>query len=325
MTTEHHREIGHLHRQVTRRDFCRRVIAGAAAIELTARPAAARKASFNLKYITASSMYGRMKLNEILPEVPKTAARHIDIWPEPHANQREQIERMGRDSFAEILEQHNIKLGILTHYDLGPFALHDEMQVAKKLGGSMIICGAKGPRGLKGQELKAAVARFAELMKPHIAAAEQTGIIIGIENHANSLIESPDSMQWLADLAPSKNIGIALAPYHLPQDAPAIANLIENLSSRLVHFYAWQHGMGCQEKLPKDQELLQLPGRGNLNFTPILSALRTIKYPGWTEIFMHPVPRGIPILPTAPEVTTQINQSRNHLQECLTNPNRSDR
>jgi hypothetical protein len=85
----------------------------------------------------------------------------------------------------------------------------------------------------------------------------------------------------------------------------------------MVHFYAWQHGMGCHKKLPKEQELLQLPGRGKLDFTPIVSALKAVGYNGWTEIFMHPVPRGIPILPTARQVTDQINRSRKYLEACL--------
>ena len=82
-------------------------------------------------------------------------------------------------------------------------------------------------------------------------------------------------------------------------------------------FYAWQHGMGCHQKLPKEQELLQLPGRGELNFGPLLSALKRINYTGWTEIFMHPVPRGIPILETAAAVTAEINRSRTYLEKLL--------
>ena len=78
-------------------------------------------------------------------------------------------------------------------------------------------------------------------------------------------------------------------------------------------FYAWQHGMGCSKKLPKEQELLQMPGRGELDFAPLLSALASVDYQGWTEIFMHPVPRGIPILETTAEVTAEINRSRAYL------------
>ena len=75
--------------------------------------------------------------------------------------------------------------------------------------------------------------------------------------------------------------------------------------------------MGCTKKLPKEQELLQMPGRGELSFQPLVEALRQIEYRGFTEIFMHPVPRGIPILPTAQEVTQEVNRSRRYLESFL--------
>jgi len=303
---------------IHRREFCKWLYAGMlAAVAAPVAVWADEVRPGGLKYILASSMYGRMKLSEILPEVRKTGARYIDIWPERHANQREQIERIGYDKFMAMVKQHKVKLGILTRYDLGPYGLQQEMKIARKLGGSMVICGARGPSNLRGKALKAAVRKFAEKMKPHIATAEETGVTVGIENHSSSLIESSDSMKWLVDFAKSKHIGIALAPYHLPQDALLIAKLIENLADRLVHFYAWQYGLGCHKKLPKEQELLQMPGRGNLDFVPLVAALKKIKYAGWTEVFMHPVPRGIPILPSAAQVTGEINRARRYLKRCL--------
>ncbi len=304
-------------RKFTRREFCKALAFAPVAASLGAEPRPGNERSFKLRYIVASSMYGRMKLSEILPEVRRAGDEYIDIWPEGHANQREQIEEMGHQQFTAMLKQHRVKLGILTRYDLGPFNLKDEIRIAKKLGGSMVVCGSRGPGNLKGDALKAAVKKFIEKMKPQIDAAEQVGVTIGIENHGNSLIRSPDSMRWFAEFTTSRNIGIALAPYHLPQEPALIARLIADLDKNLVHFYAWQYGMGCHKKLPKKQELMQLPGRGRLDFVPIVSALKKINYRRWTEVFMHPVPRGIPILQTATQVTAEINRSRLYLEACM--------
>jgi sugar phosphate isomerase/epimerase len=262
-------------------------------------------------------MYGKTDIERILREVHKTGAEHIDVWPLVHGDQREQLDKMGLEKCAKLLQQCRVKLGIFSHFDLGPFQLQGEMTVLKKLGGSMIVCGARGPAKLRGGELKAAVRKFAEQMKPHVAAAERAGIVIGIENHANSLIETADSIRWFGEVVTSDSIGIALAPYHLEQNSVLIAKLINDLGNRLVHFYAWQHGMGCHKKLPKEQELLQLPGRGSLDFVPIVKALREIDYKGWTEIFMHSVPRGIAILESIDQVTAEINRSREYLESCL--------
>jgi hypothetical protein len=36
---------------------------------------------------------------------------------------------------------------------------------------------------------------------------------------------------------------------------------------------------------------------------------------------MHPTPRGVPILPTASEITTAISQSRTHIEKLLAEVN----
>jgi sugar phosphate isomerase/epimerase len=60
-----------------------------------------------------------------------------------------------------------------------------------------------------------------------------------------------------------------------------------------------------------------MPGRGDLDFKPIMKALEEIQYQGWTEIFMHPYPRGFPILDTAAKVTKEINRSREYIESCI--------
>lgn len=269
---------------------------------------------FQLRYQLPSCMYGYMPLSEILPEVSRIGASAIDIWPKVHGNQREQLAEMGEERFAEMLEEHGVQLGCITQYKLGPFGLQDEMRLARRFQCRLMVTGGKGPKGLRGQELKAAVKTFAEQMKPHLAVAEEMGVTIAIENHGNNLIESADSLKWLMELRTSDKLAIALAPYHLPQDPQLLADLIRSLGNSIAMFYAWQHGMGCMQKLPKEQELLQMPGRGDLDFAPIVAALAEIDYAGWTEIFMHPVPRGIPILETVDAVTAEINRARKYLQ-----------
>ncbi|HAA71817.1 MAG: xylose isomerase [Planctomycetaceae bacterium] len=299
----------------------RHFLAGAAALgaarAFVPRASGAADSEFQLKYILGSCMYGYTAVTEIMPQVQKIGARAIDIWPKVHGNQREQLAEMGEEKFSQLLKQHQITLGCITQYKLGPFGLRKEMRLAQRLGCTTMVTGGAGPRGLKGSELKSAVAGFIEKMKPHLAVAEENGVTIAIENHGNNLIESPDSLKWLAELRPSRHLAIALAPYHLPQDEKLLSNLIRALPGSIAMFYAWQHGMGCHKKLPKEQELLQLPGRGKLDFAPLLAALRDIRYQGWTEIFMHPVPRGIPILESTRAVTAEINRSRTYVEEQL--------
>lgn len=313
--------------QLNRRDFCRTTLAAGsslmtvasfcAAEQKSALSTSADEAAFSLNYIVASSMYGKAPLSEILPEVHRTGAKYLEIWANPHGNQREQIDEIGEDAVAELLQKHNVQLGSLTCFKYGIFKMQPEMKLVKRLGGDMVICNSGGPKNLSGAELKTAVADFVEKMKPHVAAAEEIGVTIGVENHGGGLINSPDSIRYLFDMLQSPHLGLAMAPYHLPQNPQLIAELIQDLGSNLVHFQAWEHGLGCTQKLPKEQELQQLPHRGPLDWKPLIDSLKTINYQGRTEIFMHPVPRGIPILATTAEVTKEINAARAYLESLL--------
>ncbi|HIG31754.1 MAG TPA: sugar phosphate isomerase/epimerase [Verrucomicrobiales bacterium] len=306
---------------MNRRQFIRKIGLAGIGVFISSRfVQQAAENQFKFRYMVGSSMYGELPLSEILPGVRATGAQFIDIWPRVHGNQREQMDEMGHDQFEALLRKHQVKLGCLTHYDLGPFGLASEMPIAKRFNCGVMVCGGQGPKGLKGGRLKTAVKDFAEQLKPHLELAEQHGVSIAIENHGNNLIDSSDSLKWLMEFRSSMNLKIALAPYHLETlgvDALELGRLVEDLGNRIGIFYAWQHGMGCMKKLPKEQELLQMPGRGNFDFAPVAKALKKIDFSGFTEIFMHPVPRGIPILPTAEETTAEINRGRAYLEKLL--------
>lgn len=286
---------------------------------LAAVPSVAAETPWKLNYMLASSMYGSLPLLEILPEVKKGGATAIELWPKKHGTQREELDAIGHEKFAEMLKEHGIGFGGTTRYDLGPFKLTEEISVVKKLGGTFIVTGGSGEwKNVTPEQLKANVKDFVEKMKPHAALAAESGIQIGIENHVNNLIDSPDSLRWLADeIRNLPGIGIALAPYHLPQDTELLAGLIRHIDTKMTLFYAWEHGMGCTKPMPKEEELQQMPGRGKLDWKPLLKALKDTRFSGPTEVFMHPTPRGIPIMPTVAESTAEIIRGKNHLDAIV--------
>ncbi len=300
-------------RRMKRRRFLQSLPAFAAA------PALTSEVSWRLNYMLASSMYGGLPLVDILPEVKKTGATGIELWPKKHGTQREELDEIGHDKFAQLLKEHGVKFGGTTRYDLGPFKLADEIEVVKKLGGSFIVTGGAGEwKNVTPGQLKANVKDFVEKMKPHASLAAESGVEIGIENHVNNLIDTPDSLRWLADGIHSiPGIGIALAPYHLPQETELLADLITHIDKKMTMFYAWEHGMGCMKAMPKNEELQQMPGRGSLNWRPLLAALKQTGFVGPTEVFMHPTPRGIPIMPTIVETTAEINRAKKHLDSLV--------
>ena len=298
-----------------RRDFLH-ALALAAAAPVFSR--AARTDAFRLRYVLSSAMYGEMPLDVILPEVAKTGCEALDVWCRVHGNQREQITEMGDAAFAALLERHRVKLGVSTRYPLGPTGLRDEMEWMKKFGGGIIVTGSKGPSEPSGAAAKSAVREFLEMMKPHVARAEDTGVTIALENHDRQLLYHPDALRYFAEFNRSPRLGIAFAPHHLHAWPDQIPSLLRDLGARQIPFmYFQEHSDGIRQKAPKEIEMRQLPGfGGGLDYRPIVKALMDIGYTGYVEIFMHPTPRGIPILPTAAEITAAINRARSYVEKC---------
>jgi sugar phosphate isomerase/epimerase len=291
-------------------------LAVAAAAPVVAR--AAQREAFRLRYILSSAMYGEMPLDVILPEVAKTGSEAIDIWCRVHGNQREQISEMGDAAFAALLAKHRVKLGVSTRYPLGQMGLQDEMRWMKKFGGGIIVTGSKGPREPQGEDAKTAVRAFLEQMKPHVAVAEETGVVIAIENHDKQLLYHPDSLRYFAEFNRSRHLGVAFAPHHLHAWTDQIPSLLRDLGANQLPFmYFQEHSDGIRQKVAKEVEMQQMPGFGPLDYRPIVKALRDIRFTGYAEIFMHPTPRGIPILPTVGEITGAINRSRDYVERCL--------
>lgn len=300
---------------IPRRDFLRSLAVAAVTPALSS---GARSEALRLRYILSSAMYGEMPLEVILPEVAKTGCEAIDIWCRVHGNQREQIAEMGDAAFAALLARHRVKLGVSTRYPLGPMGLQDEMRWMKKFGGGIIVCGSKGPSEPAGAAAKTAVREFLEQMKPHVARAEETGVTIALENHDKQLLHHPDSLRYFAEFNRSARLGIAFAPHHLHAWTDQIPSLIRDLGANQIPFmYFQEHSEGIRKKVTKEIEMQQMPGfGGGLDYRPIVKALSDIRYRGYVEIFMHPTPRGIPILPTAGEITAAINRSRDYVEKC---------
>ena len=300
---------------MNRRDFSK--IVGAAALVRSAKGA---EQEWALRYVMSSAMYGNMLLEEVLAEVEKTGSESIDIWRKVHATHREQISKVGDEAFQKLLEKHQTKMSVSTCYPLGPFRQDDEMRWTKKNGGTMTVCGSggMGPKDPVGKEARKQVKAFFEKLKPHYELAEELGVTMAIENHKNSMLSSPDSIRYFYELNPSKNVGVAFASHHLHDAIDQIPALLREGGNRHIPFiYFQEHHPSSKKKMSQEDQLKQLPGFGKLDYVPILRALRDIKFSGLVEIFGHPVPRGIPMLGSAVEITKAINTSRAYLDHCL--------
>jgi sugar phosphate isomerase/epimerase len=302
---------------LSRRDFIR--VAGAVAVTTGARGAAASTGAFKLRYVLSTNQYGTLPIADIVPEARKNGYEGLDVWAGRWGNQREQIDVLGHDKFAALLKQHGAKVSCYTCMDPGFIKCEPHMRAMVRFGGDMIVAGfpnAPGGKDLRGEALRAAIRDSLEKLKPIIGVAGELGVKLAIENHLNGLLETPDGCRVLAEEIKDKHVGISLAPFHLPQDAELLGQLVADLGNRILYYYAWQYGDGSGDLAPSKQKR-QLPGVGPLDFTPMLAALKRNKFDGYTSIFMHATPRGSALHSTVAEVSAQLNRSREYLDKTL--------
>ena len=297
-----------------------RLLAGASLATATRARADSKSPEepFAFDYVLASALYGDMELATILPEVARAGAVGLDIWGKPHGTQREELGKIGAEAFAALLEEHGAKLRVSTRYPLGPFGLRAEMPILKRLGGKVLVCGTTGPKDPVGEAAKKAVRSFLEKMKPHADVAGEHGLVIAVENHSSQLLSHPDSLRYFAEFNDHRALGVAFAPHHLHGFPDQIPALIRELGKdNLPFFYFQEYGIGSKKQVEKKVELEQLPGRGKMDWRPVVQALKEAQFAGVAEIFMHPTPRGVPMLETATAITDTINESRKYIEQCL--------
>jgi len=296
-----------------RRDFVK-VAAFACAAAASGRLFGAPAPSALRRYAIASSIFGNLPLREILAEMKRQGWDTIDLWPRVHGTQREEADALGYERLSALLAEYGVRVGLTTRFDLPLPKLRDEIAFVRRLGGNLIVTGAKSPPGLAQGDKRGAIKGLVEEMKPLANTAGESGVAIAIENHAGSfLLESRDDILWFADAAEGLPFGVALAPSHLDQDPAMLAGLIRDLGPKLLLFYAWQFGKGFMKPMSSDDELLQLPGRGPLDFSPLVAALSSSGFKGWTEVFMHHTPRGQPALPSAGQIGGVLKQAEGFL------------
>ena len=304
----------------SRREFLR-TAATAGTVALLPRHAVAAAPAvdpaFKFRFVLSTNLYGTLPVADIVPEVARTGSEALDLWAGRWGNQREQVDALGHDKFAAILARHRVQVGTYTCMDPGFLKAEPHMRAMKKFGGDMIVAGFGGggaeTKKLRGDDLRKVIRAQLERLKPAIDRAGELGVKLAIENHLNGPLEPPEGLLMLAEMLVEKHVGIAFAPFHLPQDAALLGKLVGDLGERIFYYYAWQYGDGSGDLAPSVQKK-QLPGVGPLDFTPMLAALKRHRFRGWTSIFMHPSPRGAPLHSTVAEVSAQINRSREYLE-----------
>ncbi|HEY1111144.1 MAG TPA: twin-arginine translocation signal domain-containing protein, partial [Opitutaceae bacterium] len=94
---------------LSRRDFVG-LAASAVALAASTRVPAAQPGAFKLRYVLSTNQYGTLPIANIVPEAKSAGYEGLDLWAGRWGNQREQVDALGHEKFAEILKQHDVKV-----------------------------------------------------------------------------------------------------------------------------------------------------------------------------------------------------------------------
>lgn len=168
------------------------------------------------------------------------------------------------------------------------------------LGGNLMVLGSPQQRNLlpgishtQGMQYAADVIRHAA---PMFAERGVTLAIEPLSPQEGDFLNTGDLGAELVDLIDHSCVQLHLDVKAMSSEGTPIADIIRRHADKMVHFHA-------------NDANLRGPGMGEIDFVPILQALKDINYDGWVcvEVFDY-----------EPGVEALAKESITYLKECLT-------
>ena len=212
---------------------------------------------------------------------PFMLADHVDkISAEDRAAYRKTVENAG----LEIIGLHWLLAGTeglhLTTRDKATRERTTEYfqkltHLCGDLGGHLMVLGSPVQRNrTEGQSAEEALANAAEVLRGVVPVLHERGVRIAIEPlgpEEGDFLNTADEGCELIDAIGDDHIGLHLDVKAMSTEGEAIDKVIRRHADRMIHFHA------------NDPNRLG-PGMGDVEFEPIMSALRDVDYDGWVSV-----------------------------------------
>ncbi len=159
----------------------------------------------------------------------------FDLWDAATmlpSTERDLLERCGRASLLPAAV-YGHGFGAESDFDIAKDVAHKVrlMEIARDLGCSRIV--ATGCKRGEGGGLERAI-RILEKLVP---AAEDLDMLICLENHAGSNLETVEDYARICDAIPSARVGICLDTGHFDASDVDMDQLIDKLGGRVLHIH----------------------------------------------------------------------------------------
>ncbi len=168
-----------------------------------------------------------------------------------------------------------------------------------ELGGKVMVLGSPQQRNLlPGVTLEQATDYAIDVITRFIPALERNAVVLAVEPlgplEGNFLVTTEEGVDLVTRIG-SPHVRLHLDCKAMATEITPIPQLIERYHALLAHFHA-------------NDANRQGPGFGELDFVPILAALRRVGYNGWVSV---------EVFDYSPGVERLARESIAYLQECL--------
>ena len=164
------------------------------------------------------------------------------------------------------------------------------VQLCADLGGSLMVLGSPQQRNVAaGMSQFQAMQHAADVLRNVAPTLETKGIKLLLEPlgpQEGNFLNTADAARELAELIDSPQVGLHLDVKAMSTEPTPIPEIIARHADWLVHFHA-------------NDPNRQGPGMGDVDFRPILRALRNIEYEGWISVEVFDYEPGVERLVTA--------------------------
>ncbi len=177
--------------------------------------------------------------------------------------------------------------------------LSELARLCRDLGGAVLVLGSPQQRNLlEGITHDQAMQYATDVIRQALPVFQQCNVVLAVEPlgpQEGDFLLTAELGRQLVEMVQSPSCRLHLDVKAMSSEGKPAAEIIRESASVLAHFHA--NDANCQG-----------PGMGEIDFVPILKALKDIEYQGWisVEVFDY-----------APGIETLARDSIKYLQSCL--------
>jgi sugar phosphate isomerase/epimerase len=250
-----------------------------------------------MKFALCNEMFGNRPFADTFSTIAKLGYAGVEIAPftlAPHdepfdvrhvsAQKLVDVRTMAEDAGLEIVGLHWLLAKTDGFYLTSPDPtvrrhtaeyLQTLVEVCADLGGKIMVLGSPKQRNLlPGVAYEDAEAYAVEVLHGAMAACKRFGVTIGLEPLGpaeGDFMLTAESGIRLAEMVDSPHCKLHLDVKAMSSEAKTIPDIIRDSREWMIHFHA------------NDPNLLG-PGMGDVEFKPILAALKETGYAGWVSV-----------------------------------------